>query len=507
MIKTDIKKLIFSLTNNERKLLEFFETDLNLISKNSNLTIEEVKISSMLLEEKEILEIKKEKVEKFVLDKNGIEFSKNEMPEYQILKDIENEEKQIEKINLDINIIRSCISILKKDNLCEIEKNENGLIFKITENGKNYLKNYKNPLLNLEENLEELKKRKGFLKMVKENKFILIENELIEKLKKEINLNYKNLDLSEKLTNDDLKNKNWENKQFRYYDINLETPNLKMGRAHPTHKANEILTDIFVEMGFSEMEGPIVESEFWCFDALWIPQDHPARDAQDTFFLEGECIVDKKLSEQIGKIHEEGIENGIGHTSKNKFSQKITRRKILRTHSTATSFRYLKELGEKHKNGIDINGKYFYIAHNFRNEAVDATHLAEFFQGEGFIIGDDLSLADLMGFIKEYYKKLGITKIKFKPTFNPYTEPSMEAHYYDSVLKKWYSLINSGIFRAETLKAFGLENKTIIAWGMGASRVATLLANKNSMREITGATCDFDYLNNRKIMNREIVRK
>ena len=125
-------------------------------------------------------------------------------------------------------------------------------------------------------------------------------------------------------------------------------------------------------------------------------------------------LADKKLSEQIGKIHEEGIENVIGHTSKNKFSQKITRRKILRTQSTSTSVRYFKELGEKHKNGIDINGKYFYIAHNFRNEAVDATHLAEFFQGEGFIIGDNLSLADLMGFIKEYYKKLGITKRKNK---------------------------------------------------------------------------------------------
>ena len=151
-----------------------------------------------------------------------------------------------------------------------------------------------------------------------------------------------------------------------------------------------------------------------------------------------------------------------------------------------------------------INGKYFYIAHNFRNEAVDATHLAEFFQGEGFIIGDDLSLANLMDFIKKYYSKLGVDKIKFKPTFNPYTEPSMEAHYFDKKLNKWYSLINSGIFRPESLKPFGLENKRIIAWGMGASRVANLLAKKNNLREITGATCDFKFLKQRKVMNRKI---
>ena len=111
-----------------------------------------------------------------------------------------------------------------------------------------------------------------------------------------------------------------------------------------------------------------------------------------------------------------------------------------------------------------------------------------------------------MGFIKEYYAKLGIDKIKFKPTYNPYTEPSMEAHYYDSKMKKWYALINSGIFREETLKPLGLSGKTIIAWGMGASRVAALLANKNSMRDITGATCDFDWLKNREMMTRRIVR-
>ena len=138
---------------------------------------------------------------------------------------------------------------------------------------------------------------------------------------------------------------------------------------------------------------------------------------------------------------------------------------------------------------------------------MDATHLAEFFQGEGFIIGDNLALADLMGFVKKYYEKLGIKKIRFKPTFNPYTEPSMEAHYYDPKMNKWYALINSGIFRAETLEPFGLQNKTVIAWGMGASRVAALLAQKDSMRDITGATCDFEWLKTRPQMRREIVRR
>ena len=204
-------------------------------------------------------------------------------------------------------------------------------------------------------------------------------------------------------------------------------------------------------------------------------------------------------------MHENGLKKS--HTPKGEWSKDITSKRLLRTHSTATTFRTLADLGEKLKNGENIDGKYFYVAHNFRNEAIDATHLAEFFQGEGFIIGDDLSLAHLMGFIREYYLKLGINKIRFKPTFNPYTEPSMEAHYYDEKMDKWYALINSGIFRQETLEPLGLGGKTVLAWGMGASRVATLLAGKASMRDITGTTCDFDWLKNRPMMTRKIVKR
>ena len=229
------------------------------------------------------------------------------------------------------------------------------------------------------------------------------------------------------------------------------------------------------------MEGPLIESAFWNMDVLWIPQDHPARDEQDTFYLEGKADVPEELFPEVKKIHEEGIYKS--HTKKEEFSKNISSKRLLRTHSTPTTFRYLKILGEKLKRGEDINGKYFYLAQVFRNEAIDSTHLAEFFQGEGFIIGDMLSLSDLMGFIKEYCQKLGIKKIKFKPTFNPYTEPSIEAHYYDPKLKKWYSIINSGVFRQETLIPMGLQDKKILAWGFGASRIATLLTKKSSMRE------------------------
>jgi phenylalanyl-tRNA synthetase alpha chain len=502
----NLKKIIYSLSKLERLVLENIHTSIQEISQKTNLSEEEVKTGLMLLEERGYLKLNKKEKEVFVLDKLGEKYKDLNLPEIIILKEILNGEKQINEFSIDEIDVRNLIGFLKKNDLCEIIQNEKKqLKLKITKKGINYLnENKKNPLLDIENNLEFLQKRKGFIKMKKKILFSIELKEFGEKLSSKIKEKYSNIDLVENLKVEDLKTRSWKNKEFRRYNINLKTQIQDLGRRHPMMRANEILSEIFIEMGFKEMEGPIIESEFWCFDALWIPQDHPARDEQDSFFLDGKAVVDDDLCEKVAKLHEDGILKG--HTPKGQFSHKITKRRVLRTHSTATSFRYLKKLGERLKKGENIDGKYFYVAHNFRNEAIDATHLAEFFQGEGFIIGDDLSLANLMGFIIEYYKKFGIDKIKFKPTFNPYTEPSMEAHYYDEKMKKWYALINSGIFREETLKPFGLEKKKIIAWGMGASRVATLLSNKSSMREITGATCDFKWLKKRSIMKRKIVR-
>ena len=93
--------------------------------------------------------------------------------------------------------------------------------------------------------------------------------------------------------------------------------------------------------------------------------------------------------------------------------------------------------------------------------------------------------------------------IKFKPTYNPYTEPSMEAHYYDEEKKKWYALINSGIFRPESLAPYGITKK-VIAWGMGASRIAAILNNKSNLKELVGATCDISWLAEHKTPQRKL---
>jgi phenylalanyl-tRNA synthetase alpha chain len=518
---SNIKEIIYSLHPLEREILKIAnkeDNDLEIIKKKTSLSEGEIRTGMLLLEQKKFLRIIEIEKTFIVLDKFGKQFLEKGLPEILLLKEIEKKAKKQSEINLKQDEISAAIGILKRANLLNVKK-EDEMIFeaigeyeKFLENNKvNPLKCFENPVekekMNEEERkiFESFKLRKGFLKEEKQKTIEINFNDEGKKIIDEMKKKYSNLELIETLNTDILKSGQWKDKEFRHYDISVETSLADIGRRHPSIEANKILSDIFVEMGFEEMQGPMVESAFWNMDVMWIPQDHPARDEQDTFYLKGNAKYDKSLIEKVKEMHENGINRT--HTQKGDFSNEIASKRLLRTHSTATSFRVLNELGKKIKKGEDVNGKYFYVANNFRNEAVDATHLAEFFQAEGFIIGDDLSLSDLMGFIKEYYAKLGIHKIKFKPTFNPYTEPSMEAHYYDEKMGKWYSLINSGIFRPETLKPLGIENKRIIAWGIGASRLASLLSGTSSLRDITGFTCDYHWLKNRAIMNREIVRK
>ena len=499
---------IYKLHPLERKMLPLLKKNLNEVQLESKLSEMEIMNGIQMLTEKGYATYEFKEKELIILDKLGESYLKEEMPEIKFLNQLDNPKSMNEIKMSNPGEFSATLGYLKKNKFIEIE---NGKI-NITTEGNLFLEKNKNNPLNLfniggielkfmdkeKKEIYEKYKDRGFFKIIKKKNISYKITEKGEKVLEKL-LKFKK-ELIEEITEDIIKNKEWKDKEFRHYELEIDTNISSVGRRHPMMEANNILRDVFIEMGFKEMEGPMVESAFWNMDVMWIPQDHPARDEQDTFYLEGETSLDKEFVKKIKEIHERGIKRT--HTEKEGWSEKIASKKLLRTHSTATTFRMLAKLN---KNGKIQNGKYFYIANNFRNEKVDATHLAEFYQAEGFIIGDNLSLADLMGFIKEYYGKLGITQIRFKPTYNPYTEPSMEAHYYDPKMKKWYALINSGIFRRETLEPLGI-NKTIIAWGIGASRIATLLTGKSSMKEITGATCDLNWLKGRENLKRNIVR-
>ena len=136
--------------------------------------------------------------------------------------------------------------------------------------------------------------------------------------------------------------------------------------------------------------------------------------------------------------------------------------------------------------------KYFSIDRVFRNETLDATHLAEFHQVEGVIIDRNIGLSNLLSMFKEFFKKIGIDKLKFKPAYNPYTEPSLEIFGYHPMLKKWVEIGNSGVFRPEMLEPMGLpKDVSVIAWGLSLERPTMIYYDVKNIRDLFGHKVSF----------------
>uniref|UniRef100_A0A8C7RS88 Phenylalanine--tRNA ligase alpha subunit n=1 Tax=Oncorhynchus mykiss TaxID=8022 RepID=A0A8C7RS88_ONCMY len=278
----------------------------------------------------------------------------------------------------------------------------------------------------------------------------------------------------------------WKEKKFKPYNFEAMGVALDCGHLHPLMKVRTQFRQIFLEMGFTEMPtNNFIESSFWNFDSLFQPQQHPARDQHDTFFLSDPAQAHEfpqDYLERVRKVHSEGGFGSQGY----KYDWKIeeAQKNILRTHTTAVSARMLYKLAQQ-ENFTPV--KYFSIDRVFRNETLDATHLAEFHQIEGVVADFGLTLGDLMGILHQFFNKLGITKLRFKPAYNPYTEPSMEVFSYHEGLKKWVEVGNSGMFRPEMLLPMGLpEGVTVIAWGLSLERPTMIKYGINNIRELVG---------------------
>lgn len=264
------------------------------------------------------------------------------------------------------------------------------------------------------------------------------------------------------LTVDMLSGGLWEGLKFKAYNFDSLGAPPDCGQLHPLMKVRSEFRQIFLEMGFSEMPtNNYVESSFWNFDALFQPQQHPARDAHDTFFVSHPAISDKfptEYLERVKTIHSSGGygSQGYGYDWKIEEAQK----NLLRTHTTAVSARMLYKLANQ-PGGFQA-AKYFSIDKVFRNETLDATHLAEFHQVEGVIADVNLTLGELIGTFTEFFKKLGITQLEFKPAYNPYTEPSMEIFCFHPGLNRWievsFCLIHIFSIRALIILQYSSNN-------------------------------------------------
>ena len=258
------------------------------------------------------------------------------------------------------------------------------------------------------------------------------------------------------LTKEMLESGNWKNTSFKEYNFTTLGESVGGGYLHPLLKVRAEFRKILMEMGFEEMPtNKWVESSFWNFDSLFQPQSHPARDAHDTFFIKepaSTVSIPEEYYERVKTMHEVGGSGSIGYRCV--FKREEAMKNLLRTHTTAISSQMLYKLANQP--GGFQPARYFSIDRVFRNESMDATHLCEFHQVEGLVADYNLSLGDLIGTIETFFRKIGITQLRFKPAFNPYTEPSMEVFGYHPDLKKWTEIGNSGMFRPEMLAPMGL---------------------------------------------------
>ncbi len=271
----------------------------------------------------------------------------------------------------------------------------------------------------------------------------------------------------------------WKKKRFKEYDLNERVFIATPAKLHPIHELVNEIREIFLNMGFIEARGPLVELAFVNFDMLFQPQDHPARDMQDTFYIKhpkyGTIHYPKEVVEHVKETHESGWRTGSTGWG-GKWSIDEAKKLLLRTHTTAVSVRKVYELGE-------TEAKIFSIGKVFRNETVDYKHLAEFMQIDGIVISKNGNVRELMGIIKEFYTRLGFKNVKFWPSYFPYTEPSLQPSIYVDKWGKWLELGGAGIFRPEVTYPLGVK-WPVLAWGLGIERILMIKYDLDDIRII-----------------------
>ncbi|HTW92478.1 MAG TPA: phenylalanine--tRNA ligase subunit alpha [bacterium] len=294
----------------------------------------------------------------------------------------------------------------------------------------------------------------------------------------------------------------WRDVMFRKYDPGLAAAPTYPGKEHPLQRVIQEIRQAFFEMGFEEVTSPTVDTAFWVFDALFQPQDHPAREMQDTFYVaepkhgrlpgEGRQTPDASrltpdLVERVRRTHENGGDTGSTGW-RYKWDMEKARQLVLRTHTTSASIRALAANPKPPR-------KVFCIGKTFRREATDQTHQAEFMQIDGIIIDEQATLATLFGTLEAFYRKMGAEEVRFRPSFFPYTEPSAEVFAKMGNLG-WIEMCGSGVFRPEVTRPLGCK-APVLAWGGGVERIAMLRYGLEDIRKLYMA--DMDWLRNARL--------
>jgi phenylalanyl-tRNA synthetase alpha chain len=272
----------------------------------------------------------------------------------------------------------------------------------------------------------------------------------------------------------------WRNVDLQKYNIEAPVAKTWPGKKHPYVRFLEEVKQKLINLGFKEMTGTNVETSFFNFDALYTPQDHPARESMDIYFVKspkfGSIGVKQTDLQNVKETHENGWKTGSTGW-RYKYSIQEAKRLVLRGHGTCLSARTLVS------KDLQIPGRYFSIARCYRPDVLDQTHLTEFNQVEGIVVDENLNLRDLLGILITFAKEIaGAKKIRLKPDYYPFTEPSVELSAFKEGLG-WIEFGGSGIFRPEVTMPLGIK-VPVIAWGLGTDRLFMIKAKIDDIREL-----------------------
>jgi len=493
----ELTKLAQSLHPLERKVLPVLDKHATVPAICAATGLKDVEVVRALqwLENRKAVRVDTTAHDIVTLDKNGLIYQKQGLPERRFLQALGDAELSLDRLASKAKLSRDelnvCLGLLRRKALVHISKDK-GLKVKLTDQGRTALK---------KEFLEESFLRKAFplhlegmtadekaaVQALRSRKSIVkVEQQktkhvfLLPLGKQLLELGVRDEKIIDSLSPQIILSGEWRKKPMRRYDVKVKVPHIAGGRRHFVSDVINYAKSIWRDMGFTEVTGSIVQPAFWDLDALYVPQDHPARELQDTFYLKqpNKATLPKELVPDVKAVHEYGGKTGSTGWQQ-PWSEAKAAELLLRTHDTVLSALALAQLEEK-----NLPVKVFNVSRVFRNETMDWKHLFEFHQIGGIVVDPNANLRHLHGYLKEFFKKMGFKDVRLRPSNFPYTEPSLEVDVLHPVKNEWVELGGAGIFRPEVVQPLFGKPIPVLAWGLGMERIITDYYKITDLRDI-----------------------
>ena len=483
------------LHENERKVLQALSgvgtATTEELSRLTGLARDAVEKASDWAATKGVVSFREEVSRFFSLTDEGRVYAEKGLPEQNLRELLVHGPQEIAKLKETFENLNIALAWMRRNGWADINKG----VIRLTEEGREAGDSMEERLLGAldrpaplsmeavtgedEALLEQLVKRKLVNRREEMTRFVAI-TEFGRRVVPELEKTDK-VKVITQLTPEMLANGSWRGASFQRYDVTLPVPSLSPGKRHFISQVIDYIRRFWVELGFKEMKGEYLELSFWNFDALYQPQDHPARDLADTFYMKtprSGRLPEGEMVERVKETHENGWTTGsLGWQYS--WDPEVAARNCLRTHTTSLSVKKIAELTPD-----DLPAKFFSCGRVFRNETIDWNHLAEFYQTDGIVIGEGVTFRDMKGYLKAYMEGLGVERFRFRPGYFPYTEMSMEAEVWTEERGEWMELFGAGMFRPEVVKPLIGVDVPVLAWGPGFDRLVMQSYKVNNIKEL-----------------------